>query len=121
MSIPTKASDYDLNEVVARNLTGNLPATDSSYRLVIQRFAEFHGLVFKDLGREHYTDSNVALFLHDASEKSNCHQSTEKLYCAAFRLQFQSHCLPSFRTSSEKYRLITRVLQVVLDLNSAFV
>ena len=88
MSVPKTAADYDLNEVMARNLTGNLPATDTSYRLVIQRFAEFHGLIFSDLVREDFTDSNVALFLHDASEKSNCHQSTEKLYCAAYRLQF---------------------------------
>ena len=45
MAAPLKvATDYDLNEVMLMNMTGNLPRTDNSYRLVIQRFADFHGL-----------------------------------------------------------------------------
>ena len=113
MAAPLKvATDYDLNEVMLMNMTGNLPRTDNSYRLVIQRFADFHGLLFSSLNREDFTDSNVALFLHDAGVRSSHHVSCEKTYCAALRLQFQSLELPNFRSFPDKYPLITRVLQV---------
>ena len=73
MAAPLKfATDYDLNEVMLMNMTGNLPRTDNSNRLVIQRFADFHGLLFSSLNREDFTDSNVALFLHDAHLISSC-------------------------------------------------
>ena len=36
MAAPLKvATDYDLNEVMLMNMTGNLPRTDKSYRLVV--------------------------------------------------------------------------------------
>ena len=131
------ATDYcDLNEVIARNLTRNLPRTDSSYRLVIHRFAQFQSLLYPSLCRENFSDSKVALFFHDVGVRSQYHISSEKTCCAALKSQFQSICLPNFRsfpdqywrrrcpkdylrgnlfgTDGAKYPLIKRVLQVSL-------
>ena len=77
LKVPT---DYDLNEFMLMNMTSNLPRIDNFYRLVIQRFADFHGLLFSSLNLEDFTDSNVALFLHDAGVCSSHHVSCEKTF-----------------------------------------
>ena len=112
MAAPPKfATDYDLNEVLVMKMSGNLPRSDNSYRLVIQRFADFHCLLFSTLTREDFNDSNVALSLHDAGARLSHHVPCKKTYCAALRLQFQSFGLPNFRSFPDYkdvvcYRLI---------------
>ena len=65
-------------------------------------------MLFSSLNREDFSDSDVALFLHDAG-------GVRSSNCAARRLQFQSLELPNFRSLLDKYPLITRVLQVGSD------
>ena len=66
MAAPTKtAADCDLDEVMAQNIAGNPPCTESSNRLIIQRFADLDGILYSSLTREDFSDSNVDLFLHD--------------------------------------------------------
>ena len=111
-SVRLSASDYDINDIMSKQQTGNLASTDATYVAVMQRFADFIGVAVADLVKECFTDSNVALFLHDAGIQRNCHMSTEKTYCAAFRMKFLHFELPSFRQFPHEYPQITRVLLV---------
>ena len=43
-SVRLSASDYDINDIMSKNLTGNLATTDACYLVVMQRFKDFIGI-----------------------------------------------------------------------------
>ena len=43
-SVHLSAADYDINDIMSKNLSGNLATTDACYLAVMQRFGDFIGI-----------------------------------------------------------------------------
>ena len=43
-SVHLSAADYDINDIMSKNLSGNLATTDACYLAVMQRFKDFIGI-----------------------------------------------------------------------------
>ena len=112
-TIPKTSRDYNIQDVSSLVNSGNLPATDDHYRGVIRRFAAFHSINYEGISSADLTDSNIALFFHDAGAQKNCGISTEKTICAVFGLLFLQHGVPNIRKNPEMWPLTTNVLKVL--------
>ena len=43
-SVHITAADYDINDIMSKNMTGNLATTDAYHLAVMQRFGDFIGI-----------------------------------------------------------------------------
>ena len=106
------STHYNVADIRSLVCSGNLPATDASYRSVIRRFAAFHSTDYDTISSGDLTDEKIALFFHDTGAEKNCGVSTEKTFCAAFGSLFLQHGIPNIRKNPELWPMTINVLKV---------
>lgn len=110
------AEEVSIEDVVAES-TLFIPSTEAHYASYLKEFATFVKVDIGDaaglIGKEFYTDENMAKYLHMKGKKTDYKPHFLKACCASLGSAIVKHSLPAVFGFPHLYPFTTTVIKVI--------